>query len=44
LDGGVIDCAKVIYGKDGLKGFWIGIEPCLVRAAIANAIGIALYE
>jgi solute carrier family 25 carnitine/acylcarnitine transporter 20/29 len=44
LDGGFIDCAAKIYKADGLKGFWIGIEPCLVRAAVANAVGIALYE
>ena len=44
FDGGFFDCGKQIYGNSGLKGFWIGIEPCLMRAAVANAIGIALYE
>ncbi len=44
FDGGFYDCARQIYKSNGLKGFWIGIEPCLVRAAIANAFGIALYE
>lgn len=43
LDGGFYDCSSKIYKADGLKGFWIGIQPCLIRAAIANAIGIALY-
>jgi solute carrier family 25 carnitine/acylcarnitine transporter 20/29 len=44
FDGGFYDCARHIYKSSGLRGFWIGIEPCLVRAAIANAFGIALYE
>jgi len=43
FDGGFYDCAKQIYRNDGWKGFWIGIEPCLVRAVVANAIGIAIY-
>jgi len=43
FDGGFFDCAKEIYSKNGFKGFWIGIEPCLVRAVIANGVGIALY-
>ena len=44
FDGGFYDCARKIYKKDGLKGFWVGISPCLVRAVVANAIGIAIYE
>jgi solute carrier family 25 carnitine/acylcarnitine transporter 20/29 len=44
FDGGFFDCAVKVYKANGHKGFWIGIEPCLVRAAIANAVGIALYE
>ena len=43
-DGGFIDCAKQIYEKKGIKGFWFGIQPCLVRAVIANSFGIAAYE
>ena len=44
FDGGFYDCGQKIYAKSGWKGFWIGIEPCLVRAAVANAFGIAIYE
>ena len=44
VDGGFYNCGKEIYGKKGLRGFWVGIEPCLVRAAVANAFGIAIYE
>ena len=43
-DGGFIDCSKQLYKLRGWKGFWIGIEPCLIRAAVANAIGITIYE
>jgi solute carrier family 25 (mitochondrial carnitine/acylcarnitine transporter), member 20/29 len=43
FDGGFYACGVDIYKKRGLKGFWVGIEPCLIRAAVANAIGIALY-
>ena len=43
FDGGFYDCGMQIFKKSGWKGFWIGIEPCLVRAAVANAFGIAVY-
>ena len=43
FDGGFYDCGQQIIKKTGLKGLWIGIEPCLVRAAVANAFGIAIY-
>ena len=43
-DGGFIDCSTQLYRLRGWKGFWIGIEPCLVRAAVANSIGISIYE
>jgi len=44
FDGGFFDCGAKILKNDGWKGFWIGIQPCLIRAAIANAFGIAIYE
>jgi solute carrier family 25 carnitine/acylcarnitine transporter 20/29 len=42
-DGGFIDCGKLIYKQQGLKGFFFGIQPCLVRAVVANSFGIAAY-
>lgn len=44
LDGGFINCSKEIYKASGIKGFFYGIKPCLVRAIVANAFGIAAYE
>lgn len=43
-DGGFMECGKKIYQKHGLRGFWFGIQPCLVRAVIANSFSIAAYE
>ncbi len=43
-DGGFVECGKEIYAKSGVRGFWFGIQPCLVRAVIANSFGIAAYE
>ncbi len=43
-DGGFIECGRQIYEKNGLKGFFVGIQPCLIRAAVANGFGIATYE
>lgn len=43
-DGGFFECGKEIYRHAGFKGLWRGIEPCLIRAFVANAIGIAIYE
>jgi solute carrier family 25 (mitochondrial carnitine/acylcarnitine transporter), member 20/29 len=43
FDGGFFNCGLYIYRKNGFRGFWIGIEPCLIRAAIANAFGIGIY-
>lgn len=42
-DGGFLDCGKKIYLANGIKGFFYGLQPCLVRAVIANAFGIAAY-
>lgn len=43
-DGGFFICANTILQERGIAGLFDGIKPCLIRAAIANAIGIALYE
>ncbi|KAL2314788.1 Mitochondrial carrier domain-containing protein [Schizosaccharomyces pombe] len=37
-------CAKGIYTKAGLRGFYRGFVPVLVRAAPANAVTFYVYE
>ena len=44
LDGGFSVCMKDIYRRDGWKGFFRGLTPCLIRAYLANAIGFYIYE
>ncbi|KAM9968010.1 hypothetical protein ACTFIW_002441 [Dictyostelium discoideum] len=41
---GMIDCAKHIYRVDGLKGFWKGFSPCLLRTFPANGATFVAYE
>ncbi|KYR00575.1 mitochondrial substrate carrier family protein [Tieghemostelium lacteum] len=41
---GMIDCAKKIYKIDGLKGFWKGFTPCLLRTFPANGATFVAYE
>jgi solute carrier family 25 (mitochondrial carnitine/acylcarnitine transporter), member 20/29 len=49
----MVDCAKAVYSgalsKDpvptvGIKNFYRGLTPCLMRAFPANAIGLLTYE
>jgi hypothetical protein len=42
-DGGFLDCGKHIMATTGLRGFVIGLYPCLLRAALADGIGIVVY-
>lgn len=42
-DGGVVDCTREIYHREGMRGFTRGLAPCLIRAFIANAIGFYIY-
>jgi len=39
-----MDCAKKIYAKNGTRGFFKGLAPCLLRSAPANAVGLFAYE
>lgn len=41
---GIVDCAKKIYAKEGIKGFYKGVAPCLIRSVPANAACFAVYE
>jgi hypothetical protein len=43
-DGGIVECAKQIYKRDGFSGFWRGFSACSARAIIANSFMFAAYE
>lgn len=43
-DGGFMRCAKAIALEEGVRGFWKGYTPCLLRAFPANAAGFFMYE
>lgn len=40
----ILDCAKRIYKSSGIKGFYRGIVPCLLRAPPANAATFLGFE
>jgi len=41
---GVMDCARKIYASQGVKGFFKGFTPCIIRSIPANAACFAVYE
>ena len=41
---GVIDAFSQLYAERGVKGFFRGLSPCLIRAAPANGVCFMLYE
>ena len=41
---GVFDCIKKSYARDGIKGFWIGWGPNVVRNSLINAAEVATYD
>jgi len=43
-DGGIINCAKDIYHREGYLGFWRGFSACTLRAVVANAFTFVAYE
>lgn len=43
-DGAMISCAKDIYAKGGLMGFWRGFSACAIRAFFANGSMFMVYE
>lgn len=36
MDGGIIKCAKSIYNKNGIKGFWVGFNSCAMYYIVAG--------
>ena len=43
-DGGTITCAKDIWKRKGVTGFWSGFNACALRAFLANLVMFAIYE
>lgn len=41
---GFMSCAKAIYKKGGVKAFFPGFAPCIIRAFIGNAACFVCYE
>lgn len=41
---GSIDCYSKVYAADGLKGFWVGWGPNVMRNSIINATELASYD
>ena len=41
---GSVDCYSKIFKADGIKGFWVGIGPNVMRNSIVNAAEIASYD
>jgi len=41
---GVGDCARQLYAEGGVKRFFKGVAPCMLRAAPANATCFFLYQ
>eukprot|EP01023_Acetabularia_acetabulum_P010361 TRINITY_DN14732_c0_g1_i7.p3 TRINITY_DN14732_c0_g1~~TRINITY_DN14732_c0_g1_i7.p3 ORF type:complete len:165 (-),score=21.46 TRINITY_DN14732_c0_g1_i7:267-761(-) len=41
---GIIDCAQKILKEEGIKGWYKGYLPCLMRSFPANAVTFVVYE
>jgi solute carrier family 25 (mitochondrial carnitine/acylcarnitine transporter), member 20/29 len=39
-----LDCAKKIYAKEGIRGFFKGFGPCILRAGPVNASSFVAFE
>jgi solute carrier family 25 carnitine/acylcarnitine transporter 20/29 len=44
FDGGIWNCSKELYIKEGFSGFWKGYMPCMLGAFVANAAMFVVYE
>lgn len=41
---GAVDCAKKVWAKEGVMGFWKGLAPTLMRAMPVSAGTFFVYE
>jgi solute carrier family 25 carnitine/acylcarnitine transporter 20/29 len=41
---GMVDCARKVYSKEGIRAFTRGFMPCIVRAFPANAAAYLAFE
>lgn len=41
---GIIDCSKKMYGSQGIKGFYRGLQPCLIGVIPLYAINFGLFK
>jgi solute carrier family 25 uncoupling protein 8/9 len=41
---GSMDCYRKTYAADGIKGFWVGAIPNIMRNSIINAAELASYD
>jgi len=44
LFNGVVDCIRKIYAKEGIKGFYRGFTPCLIRSFPTNGAAFLSFE
>jgi len=38
------DTARAVWRRDGVRGFWRGFGPCILRAFPANAVALVAFE
>ena len=41
---GIADCAARLYAGEGLRAFFRGFTPCLLRSVPANAVTFLVFE
>ena len=41
---GIIECSRFVLQKEGMKGLYCGLFPCLLRSFPANAASFVAYE
>eukprot|EP00695_Tsukubamonas_globosa_P003132 TRINITY_DN485_c0_g1_i1.p2 TRINITY_DN485_c0_g1~~TRINITY_DN485_c0_g1_i1.p2 ORF type:complete len:101 (+),score=24.36 TRINITY_DN485_c0_g1_i1:210-512(+) len=41
---GIVDCFQKVYRTEGMKGFFKGYTPCMVRSFPANAVTFLGFE
>ena len=38
------DAARAVWKRDGIRGYWRGFGPCILRAFPANAVALVAFE